>query len=180
MNSTDLVILTGDTKQAVTTSLKLAAVFGRKHKNILASIRASIKINGNAGYTENEYRDSSGRMQTMYYVDRIGFVSLNIAGHTEEKLKVIRAFNEAEGKIEESLPLEIIEESQRAEGAEPISTIEIAGKVITIYGSVENPLFKAKDVAEILGITNDGNMIARLDEDEVDKSTLRILSVELG
>lgn len=49
---------------------------------------------------------------------------------------------------------------------------EILGKNITVYGTNENPLFLAKDVAQWLGLTNVTDMISRVDQDEVTKLNL--------
>lgn len=53
-----------------------------------------------------------------------------------------------------------------------ISEQSILGKVLRIYGSKENPLILAKDVAEWLNLTNVSDMIKRVDEDEVTKFNL--------
>ncbi|RLJ34151.1 BRO family protein [Chryseobacterium sp. 7] len=49
---------------------------------------------------------------------------------------------------------------------------EILGKNITFYGTNDNPLFLAKDVAQWLGLTNVTDMISRVDQDEVTKLNL--------
>ena len=49
---------------------------------------------------------------------------------------------------------------------------ELLGREITVYGTNENPLFLAKDVAEWLGLTNVTNMVSRIDDDEVTKLNL--------
>lgn len=49
---------------------------------------------------------------------------------------------------------------------------ELFGKEITVYGSVDNPLFLAKDVAEWLELTNVTDMVSRIEKDEVTKFNL--------
>lgn len=49
---------------------------------------------------------------------------------------------------------------------------QVLGRNFVIYGSVENPLFKAKDIAEWLDLTNVTDMISRVDSDEVTKLNL--------
>lgn len=49
---------------------------------------------------------------------------------------------------------------------------EILGKNITVYGTNDNPLFLAKDIAQWLGLTNVTDMISRGDQDEVTKLNL--------
>ena len=43
---------------------------------------------------------------------------------------------------------------------------ELLGKHFVIYGTKEDPLFKAKDVAEWIGHSNVSTMIKDIDEDE--------------
>ena len=49
---------------------------------------------------------------------------------------------------------------------------KVLGRNFVVYGSVENPLFKAKDIAEWLDLTNVTDMISRVDSDEVTKLNL--------
>lgn len=49
---------------------------------------------------------------------------------------------------------------------------QVLGRNFVIYGSIENPLFKAKDIAEWLDLTNVTDMISRVDSDEVTKLNL--------
>lgn len=53
-----------------------------------------------------------------------------------------------------------------------ISKSTFLGKEIEVYGSVDEPLFKAKDVAEWLELTNVSDMVGRIDGDEVTKLNL--------
>lgn len=46
------------------------------------------------------------------------------------------------------------------------------GKEIDVYGTADEPLFKAKDVAVWIELTNVSDMVSRLDEDEVTKFNL--------
>lgn len=48
----------------------------------------------------------------------------------------------------------------------PISKFTMGETEIDIYGSVERPLFKAKEVAEILGVKNHRDMSSRIDSEE--------------
>ena len=49
---------------------------------------------------------------------------------------------------------------------------EVLGKQFKVYGTPEEPLFLAKDVAEWLDLTNTTDMVSRVDEDEVTKLNL--------
>lgn len=57
-------------------------------------------------------------------------------------------------------------------GVQKITEQEVLGKNFTIYGTVDNPLFMAKDVAEWIDLTNVTDMISRVDKDEVTKLNL--------
>lgn len=49
---------------------------------------------------------------------------------------------------------------------------EVLGKHFKVYGTLENPLFLAKDVAEWLDLSNTTDMVSRVDKDEVTKLNL--------
>ena len=53
-----------------------------------------------------------------------------------------------------------------------ISTSNLLGRNINVYGSVENPFFLAKDVADWLELSNVSDMISRVDEEERSKFNL--------
>ena len=53
-----------------------------------------------------------------------------------------------------------------------ISKSTLLGREVDVYGSVEEPLFKAKDIAEWLELTNVSDMVSRVDEYEVTKLNL--------
>lgn len=61
---------------------------------------------------------------------------------------------------------------------EIIDEREVLGKHFKIYGTIENPLFLAKDVAEWIDHSNPSKMIsdAELDENETQKHTLTTLT----
>lgn len=48
----------------------------------------------------------------------------------------------------------------------------ILGKEVDVYGTTENPLFKAKDIAGWIELSNVSDMIKRVDKDEVTKLNL--------
>lgn len=59
-----------------------------------------------------------------------------------------------------------------------ISKSTFLGKEIDVYGTADNPLFKAKDVAMWLELTNVSDMVGRVDEEEVTKLNLGSLEGE--
>ena len=47
-----------------------------------------------------------------------------------------------------------------------LQTSNLLGREFTIYGTAENPLFLAKDVAEMIGHSNPRSMVNMVDDDE--------------
>lgn len=76
----DLVIMNNN--QAVTTSLVLAEVFDKKHKNVIQTISSKINSAENSAqykkmFAETTYTDKSGKQNKMYYLNRDGFTFNN-------------------------------------------------------------------------------------------------------
>lgn len=102
----ELVIM--QNQQAVTTSLKVAEVFGKKHKHVLDAIQNKISSAENSAqydsmFAQGEYKDKSGKRNKMYYMNRDGFafIAFGFTGKKadEFKLKYINAFNKMENYI---------------------------------------------------------------------------------
>lgn len=53
-----------------------------------------------------------------------------------------------------------------------LTKAEVLSKDFIVYGTIEEPLFLAKDIAEWIGLTNVSDMISRVDDDEVTKLNL--------
>lgn len=53
-----------------------------------------------------------------------------------------------------------------------LSNVQIGNVILPIYGTAEEPLFKAMDVANVLGLTNVTDMVSRVDEEELTKLNL--------
>lgn len=53
-----------------------------------------------------------------------------------------------------------------------LTKAEVLSKDFIVYGTIEKPLFLAKDIAEWIGLTNVSDMISRVDDDEVTKLNL--------
>lgn len=97
---------------AVCDSLQVAQNFGKRHDNILREISALLKIEGSDSaqkwaqcFKESSYKDSTGKSNKMYYMNRDGFTFL-VMGFTgqkanEWKWKYINAFNRMESIIRE-------------------------------------------------------------------------------
>ncbi|OGV45182.1 MAG: hypothetical protein A2017_06485 [Lentisphaerae bacterium GWF2_44_16] len=101
--TTELVII--QDKKTVTSSLTVAEVFGKEHKNIIRAIEnleCSSEFN-QLNFEPVEYLDSKGEMRPSYQVTRDGFVFL-VMGFTGKKAAAckeayIKAFNLMEDKL---------------------------------------------------------------------------------
>lgn len=109
-------------KQAVTTSIRVAEVFGKQHCNVLKAVNRLIgemRIQGDFNHTQNgvvngvksdvvkfavgSYKDPKGESRKQYIMNRDGFTLLAM-GFTgpkalKFKLQYIQAFNEMEAKL---------------------------------------------------------------------------------
>lgn len=97
-------------QQAVTTSLQVAEVFGKNHRDVLEAIQNKISSAENSAqydsmFAQGEYKDKSGKRNKMYYMNRDGFtfIAFGFTGKKadEFKLKYIDAFNKMEETIKE-------------------------------------------------------------------------------
>ncbi|WP_410688784.1 Rha family transcriptional regulator [Campylobacter lari] len=90
--------------QVTTTSLDIAAVFNKRHDNIIAKIETFPKDSfTDLNFKASKYTDSTGRVLPCYKITRDGF-SLLVMGFTGEKaykwkLAFINAFNEMEKRL---------------------------------------------------------------------------------
>lgn len=94
--------------QAVTTSLKVAEVFEKNHRDVMEKIRNLTAENSAVKkmFVEDNYLNNRNQQQPMYYMNRDGFTLLAM-GFTgskamEFKLKYIDAFNQMENQIKEA------------------------------------------------------------------------------
>ena len=125
---TDLVTIVND--MPVTTSLKIAEVFGKEHSKVIRSIETAIKNSQMASVSQTpflasafqkaEYQsEEGGRSYTMYYLNRNG-LSFIVMGFTGEKAatwkwRYIEEFDRMERYIREQQqkvlsPLEILKQ----------------------------------------------------------------------
>lgn len=97
-------------RQAVTTSLQVAKVFNKKHKHVIEAINNKISSAENSAqyklmFVEGTYRDSSGKTNKMYYMNRDGFtfIAFGFTGAKADqfKLKYIDAFNQMEKQLQQ-------------------------------------------------------------------------------
>ena len=99
--------------KAVTTSLKIAEVFGKRHDHVLKSIR-SLDCSDDfraPNFREAEYTDAQGKPRPMFFVTRDGFtlLAMGFTGKAAMQFKVayIEAFNAMERTIKESTVSEL-------------------------------------------------------------------------
>lgn len=97
----ELVIM--HNKQAVTTSLRVAEVFGKDHKNVIQSIENLAAEKSAAKFFAEATYDNRGKQYPMYYMNRDGFTLLAM-GFTGKKalqfkIKYIQAFNSMEATL---------------------------------------------------------------------------------
>ena len=90
-------------KQAVTTSLRVAEVFGKDHKNVIQSIENLAAEKSAAKFFAEATYDNRGKQYPMYYMNRDGFTLLAM-GFTGKKalqfkIKYIQAFNSMEATL---------------------------------------------------------------------------------
>lgn len=95
-----------ENNQVLTTSLKVAENFGKKHKNVIRSIKKLIAEIGELNFEPSSmfikscYTNAQNKQQPMYYMNRDGFLLLAM-GFTgkkalEFKLAFIGEFNRME------------------------------------------------------------------------------------
>lgn len=97
----ELVIM--HNKQAMTTSLRVAEVFGKDHKNVIQSIENLAAEKSAAKFFAEATYDNRGKQYPMYYMNRDGFTLLAM-GFTGKKalqfkISYINAFNSMETQI---------------------------------------------------------------------------------
>lgn len=90
--------------QTITTSLQVAKVFDKRHKNVMRAIRNLVDKNPAVKnmFTSGTH-NNRGKQYTMYYMNRDGFLLL-VMGFTGKKalqfrLKYIEAFNAMEAQL---------------------------------------------------------------------------------
>ena len=105
----DLVLVTNENGVAMTSSLMIADVFGKEHKDVLKAIRNKAELFTERNFALSGYKDSTGRKLPMYLLDR-DFTTFLIMGFTgskadEWKMKYIKAFNEMEQMLKDGTQL---------------------------------------------------------------------------
>ena len=105
----NLVLVTNENGVAMTSSLKIAEVFGKEHKNVISKIREKEHLFGQLNFEQSYYVNDQNKKQPMYLLDR-DFTTFLIMGFTgskadEWKIKYIKAFNEMEQMLKDGTQL---------------------------------------------------------------------------
>ncbi|HEH5068383.1 TPA: Rha family transcriptional regulator [Campylobacter coli] len=104
INGVDVELEVQGADQVTCTSLSVAEVFNKNHKNIIRKINEFPKDNfTKLNFEPSKYIDSTGRILPCYKITRDGF-SLLVMGFTGEKaykwkIEFIKAFNEMEKRL---------------------------------------------------------------------------------
>ena len=90
----------------ITTSIKVAEVFGKQHKNVMQAIENLLQdqgVSNRLNFKLVDYIDAKGEKRPMYEMDRDGFTLLAMGFNGKKaliwKLKYIDAFNQMEQHI---------------------------------------------------------------------------------
>lgn len=150
-------LVTLQNQQVVTTSMQVAEVFEKQHKDVLEAIDNKIQSAENSAYyklmfVEGDYKDSRNRVQRMYYMNRDGwtFIAMGFTGKKadEFKLKYIDAFNQMENQIK-SHQLKIPQNPMEALELFFVNQKEIDGRVIAVEEDLneikQNKLISTED-----------------------------------
>lgn len=142
----ELVIM--KSKQALTTSLKVAETFSKEHKVVMRAIKnlAAQNCTVEKMFVESTYVDSRGHEQPMYYMNRDGFTLLAMGFTGKDamkfKLEYIEAFNEMEKAIKEQALPQTPEEKLAL-------TMQVTGRLDKRVTKVENTLHDMQEKAEV-------------------------------
>lgn len=130
---TELVILQNE--QAITTSLKVAEVFGKRHDNVMQAIENARTAllnfkDSEKAFIKSSYTDATGKSNPMYYLNRdaFSFVAMGFTGAkaAEFKWKYIQAFN----KMEQEL-IELMAERKSAQWLEVRNATKVGYEKLT-------------------------------------------------
>ena len=115
----------------MTTSLQVAKVFNKNHRDVIRAIENKINSAQNCAqyqkmFVSSNYKDASGKANKMYYMNRDGFtfIAFGFTGAKADqfKLKYIDAFNRMEKQLQQQKPLSLPEQiSLIAKGYENLS-----------------------------------------------------------
>lgn len=148
--------------KAVTTSLKIAEVFGKQHKDILKAIReldCPVDFAGR-NFAPGSYKDANNQERPMYLVTRDGFtlLAMGFTGKAAMQFKIayIEAFNAMERTIKQS-----------AVGNLPSSEVMLA----TLYNEMERRIKAESERDEYRRNLQRIALVSGLDFGEISENT---------
>lgn len=124
-------------EEAMTDSLRVAELFGKRHDRVLRSIeelkKNSSPQNWGQCFHQSSYKDASGKMSKKYLMNRDGF-SMLAMGFTGKKAidwkwKFVEAFNKMEAVLQERQSTSWIEARERGKLTRKAETDMIANLV---------------------------------------------------
>lgn len=110
------LVFKGQNDQVITTSLKVAEVFGKRHNDVLKSIRNLTSAQNCAVlkmFETSSYVSEQGKEQPMFIMNRDGFTLLAMGFNGEKALEFKINYIEAFNKMEEVIKKGLIEKAQK-------------------------------------------------------------------
>ena len=142
----ELVIM--KSKQALTTSLKVAETFSKEHKVVMRAIKnlAAQNCTVEKMFVESTYVDSRGHEQPMYYMNRDGFTLLAMGFTGKDAMKFKLEYIEAFNKMEQMIKAQALPQTPEEKLA---LTMQITGRLDKRVTKVENTLHDMQEKAEV-------------------------------
>ena len=142
----NLVIM--KSKQALTTSLKVAETFSKNHRDVLRSIKNLTAQNCAVKkmFVESTYVNGKGQEQPMYYMNRDGFTLLVMGFTGKDTMKFKLAYIEAFNKMEKAIREQELPQTPEEKLA---LTMQVTGRLDKRVTKVENTLHDIQEKAEV-------------------------------
>ena len=155
-NNTILASLRIEGNKVMVSSIDVAAVFEKEHKNVMASIRELIEQKpeiGRLNFQQSSYINSQNKQQPCYLMDRDGFTLLAM-GFTgtkalDFKLMYIQSFNEMEKELREREK----SEAKPVAAKSKIESIIEGGKLLSDWLGVPKHIAAKETVKEVKRLT---------------------------
>ena len=142
----ELVIM--KSKQALTTSLKVAETFSKEHKVVMRAIKnlAAQNCTVEKMFVESTYVDSRGHEQPMYYMNRDGFTLLAMGFTGKDAMKFKLEYIEAFNKMEQMIKAQALPQTPEEKLA---LTMQVTGRLDKRVTKVENTLHDMQEKGEV-------------------------------
>lgn len=142
----ELVIM--KSKQALTTSLKVAETFSKEHKVVMRAIKnlAAQNCTVEKMFVESTYVDSRGHEQPMYYMNRDGFTLLAMGFTGKDAMKFKLEYIEAFNKMEQMIKAQALPQTPEEKLA---LTMQVTGRLDKRVTKVEKTLHDMQEKAEV-------------------------------